>query len=214
MRMRKLHFFTFQAVVSPLPNSVLLRCCEGFVLESAKALRELHRDGIAHLDVRTSNVGFRIVKPGAGHGAAPARAARAVLIDLDRGVWDPDIAIHFSSSMSAQYDVPHDWPADVVFSAVRCDWRQWALMIWSLLVPGKERDIYSKRKAPLGPCPFAFLQGVICAPDVGIDEDALPREIAGWVGSPDIERAKLLHAELNTSDLTAEVRLDGVGSWG
>jgi hypothetical protein len=89
-------------------------------------------------------------------------------------------------------------------------------MIFSLLVPGKEHNIYSNRKAPLGPAgsmPLHFCEGVICAPDVGIDEDALLREIAGWVGSPDIERAKLLHVELNTLDLTAEVRLDGVGGW-
>jgi hypothetical protein len=83
------------------PHSVLLRCFKGFILESAKALRELHRDGIAHLDVHTFNVGFRIVKPRAGHDAAPARAARAVLIDLDLGVWDPSTAIHFSSPTGA-----------------------------------------------------------------------------------------------------------------
>ena len=203
--LNQLLFFTYQAVVPPLPSSILLKCFSGFVVETAKALRALHRANIAHLDMRAFNVGFRIVKPKAGEAA---RAARAVLIDLDRGSRTPNLEATFLTTC-AQYARP-DWPEEVVFSAARCDWRQWALMLWSLLVPAAEHAIYSEGNVLLGACPFAFLDGIIVRADVGADEDVLLKDIASWVDSAEMEQAKLMQAELNSSDLTTEVRL----GWG
>jgi hypothetical protein len=202
--LNQLLFFTYPAVVPPLPSSILLKCFRGFVIETAKALRALHNDGIAHLDVRTFNVCFRIVKPRTGE---VARAARAVLIDLDRGERTSNCEVFFPANC-AQYARPHGWPKEVAFSAARCDWRQWALMLWSLLVPAKEHTIYSEAKDPLGACPFPFLDGIICRHNVGVDEDQLLNEIAIWVDSAEMAQAKVLQAELNTSDLTTEVRLE------
>ena len=208
--LNQLTFFSYQAVVPPLPNSLLIKCFLGFAVETAKALHTLHREGIAHLDVRTFNVGFRIVKPRMGQGAAPGgRAARAVLIDLDRGTWNPGRVIAFQTKC-AQYARPRDWPIDMVFSAARCDWRQWALMVWSLLEPAAEPIIYSEAKDSSDACPFPFLHGIICKPKVGVDKDQVLNEITEWaqVDSPDMAHAKALQAELNTSDLTTEVMLE------
>jgi hypothetical protein len=204
IRLNGLLFFTYQAVVPPLSKNVVIKCFRGFVVETAKAIRAIHRGNIAHLDVRSFNVGYRIVKPRTGESA---RAARAVLIDLDRGSCTPSLEATFHTKC-AQYARPHGWPQEVVFSAARCDWRQWALMIWSLLDPAQEHLIYSEGKHPLGACPLAFLDGIICRPDVGVDEDELLDDITNWVDSAEMEQAKLMQRELNESDLTTEVRLE------
>ena len=201
VRLNQLLFFTYPVLLPPLPNTLLLKCFRGFVLETAKALHELHKEEIAHLDVRPFNVCFRLV---VNQGV---RAARAVLIDLDRGTWTSNREMNLCADC-AQYTPPRGWPKDVAFTAARCDWRQWALMLWSLLVPTVEHAIYSEEKDQLGSCPLAFLDAIICKHEVGMDEDLLLNEITSWVDSSEMEQAKLLQVELNTSDLATEVRLE------
>jgi hypothetical protein len=215
--MNNLDLFTYEAVVPPLPRSRLLKCFRGFVIETAKALRVLHGAGIAHLDVRIFNVGFRIVESStaaSAPGASAPAAVQAVLIDLDRGTRRLDGPVFFSSAKGAQYARPQSWPADVVFNATRCDWRQWALMVWSLLVPAlAEGDIYSG-KTDSETCPFLFLRSFLCEPDVEADEDVLIERILNWVDSVEVQQTRISQKGLDVSDLATEVRLSDVGGGG
>ncbi len=155
--MLSIHTFQEHALARALEN------LSWKVVETAKALQTLHIvqklhmvEKIAHLDVRTFYVGYTL-------RAGPDWSqliARAVFIDLDRGTAEIDNEVvlrHFS----VQSAMPSSWPKGVLFNARRCDWRQWALMVWSLLVNDADEvdKIYEGNLTMSG---FEFLDNILC----------------------------------------------------
>ena len=209
IRMRGLVFFTYNAVIPPLARARLSACFGDFVLETAKSLQRLHVDEMmAHLDIRTLNMGYTL---SAGQDGAPA-LARAVFIDLDRGTADIDHRVMLRTA-GVQCSKPTSWPKGVVFSAKRCDWRQWALMVWSVLAHGADevRSIYAGRVTESG---FAFLDDILAGATLDWDEiseaDLLDR-IRSWIASEEMERARESRPSLNTTTLVDEVRRPAQG---
>ena len=209
IRMRGLSFFTYDAIVPPLARARLSACFGDFVLETAKSLRKLHVDEkIAHLDVRTFNVGYTL---SAGEDGTPT-VARAVFIDLDRGTAGLWVTLCTSG---VQCSMPASWPAEVVFSAKRCDWRQWALMVWSVLAHDADevRSIYAGRITESG---FAFLDDILSGAKSDwdeISEAVLSEKIRAWIASDEMERARESRPTLSTTKLVDEVRRLPRGSW-
>jgi hypothetical protein len=204
--MRGLDFFTYSAVTPPLARARLIACFGDFVLKTAVSLRKLHVDQrIAHLDVRTNNVGYTLSAE-SGHDGTPTFAT-AVFIDLDRGTAKIDRPVTLRTS-GVECAIPSSWPTEVLFSAKRCDWRQWALMVWSVLVHDVEevRRIYAGKLIVSG---FEFLDEILSGVKSDWDEiseaDLLTR-INSWIESDDLECARESRPVLNTTKLVDEVR--------
>jgi hypothetical protein len=204
IEMRGLSFFTYDAVAPPLARTRLSACFGDFVLETARSLRRLHVDEkLAHLDVHTFNVGYSL----STEQDRTPRSARAVFIDLDRGTAKIDLPVTLRTA-GAQCAKPSSWPAGLVLSAKRCDWRQWALMVWSLLARDVDevRNLYSGRSAESG---FGFLDEILTGVKSDWDEMSeavLLERIREWITSDEVERVKEWRPAFNTTTLADEVR--------
>ncbi len=194
-----LKFFRFPAVEPPLSNTPILRCFSQFAIQSALGLRALHvYDQIAHLDVRTFNTCFLLA------GKENSEQAKIVFIDLDRSTQNLD-SKNRVSTVGAQYVKPPEWPNDVPFSARNCDWRQWALMLWSVLKPADEEIIYNGEINSSGQ---PFLDSILSGTLVGLDtksDTELVSIIQGWLQSPDFGEIKPVSAEFDSTTLTDQV---------
>jgi hypothetical protein len=159
VRIHGLHFFTFHAVEPPLSKARILSCFPEFVVKSAEALQVLHtKDKLAHLDIRTFNLGYILCDGG--------KEAKIVFIDLDSSTRELDDIAGSSKSKVEQRRKPDAWPIAVSYDVVRCDWRQWAMMIWSLLQLSQERKIY---EGQLRSCPYDFLDDILTGQETDLD---------------------------------------------
>jgi hypothetical protein len=194
-------FFVFRAVDPPLSNTRILRCFSEFATRSALSLRALHvHDEIAHLDVRTFNTCFILA------GEKNTEQAKVVFIDLDRSTPSLDSKQRVST-VCAQYVQPPEWPQDVLFSARNCDWRQWALMLWSVLEHADAEIIYAGRKCISGQ---RFLDAILSGALLSLDarsESELISMIEAWLLSPDFRKIKPSSADVDSTSLTDQVRL-------
>jgi hypothetical protein len=174
------------------------------VLKSAEALKELHTQGIAHRDIRTFNLAFMESKPGARKSDS---VFNVVFIDLDRGTERLYDLVGSSDESAAQTLKPDSWPEAVPFNAKRCDWRQWALMIWSVLVESAEEVdmIYSAKKDVSG---SEFLNDILSGRVSDWDDisvEALNTRLLSWLRSRAFKEFKSSCPSFNTSTLSAEV---------
>jgi hypothetical protein len=157
---------------------------------------------IAHQDVRTFNVGYTLRAEQHGTQAF----ARAVFIDLDRGTADIDLGVKLRTS-GVQCVKPSSWPKEVMFSAKRCDWRQWALMVWSVLAHDVDEvcSIYAGKLIMSG---FEFLDKILSGTQSDwddISEVELLNRVTSWITSDEMKRAKESRPVLNTTTLVEEV---------
>lgn len=67
------HFMQFPRLIFPLSREDASKCVVEWLKKTAEALETLHAVGLAHLDIRLENVGFRLTPDD----------VTAVLIDLD-----------------------------------------------------------------------------------------------------------------------------------
>jgi hypothetical protein len=196
-----LSFFGFPAVEPPLSDTCILRCFSRFAIQSALALRALHiYDQIAHLDVRTFNTCFILT------GKENSQQAKVVFIDLDRSTEDLDRKQRVST-VGAQYVQPPMWSEGVPFSARNCDWRQWALMLWSVLKHADAESIYSGELISSGQ---PFLDSILSGSLSGMDTKSDPELISminGWLLSTDFQNIKPSSADFDSTSLIDQVRL-------
>ena len=173
---RGIVFHEFDAILEPLNRSQLISCYGHFVQETAVQLKNMHvREKIAHLDIRTFNVGYYIDQGREKHPEQPV--VRAMFIDLDRGC-SVDEKVPARSTL-AQYQKPPEWPANEKFTAGCCDWRQWALMVWALLEDGD--SVYSGRLQCSG---MPFIDNILFGKVVNMDgwtDEELSRAINCWL---------------------------------
>ena len=173
---RGITFYEFDAIHEPLNRSQLLSCYGHFVQETAVQLKNMHiREKIAHLDIRTFNVGYCIDQGRENHPEQPV--VRAMFIDLERGCTvDEKVA---ARNTLPQYQKPPEWPVNEKFTAGCCDWRQWALMVWALLEDGD--SVYSGRLQCSG---MPFIDNIIFGKVVNMDgwtDEGLSRAISCWL---------------------------------
>lgn len=195
-RIKSLRFFDFPAVEPPLSREQICLCFSDFVVQSAIALRILHTTArIAHQDIRTFNIGYV---------RGPNREARVVFIDLDRSTFELTEPVATSKTIP-QYQKPAKWPTDVEFDALRSDWRQWALMIWSLLDRKLETRIYG---GGVTSSDMAFLDGILHGtgePFDAMSEESLVAELRDWLGSAAVQALKRADPHIDSSTLTEQV---------
>ena len=201
-----LSFFTYYAVrvIPPLTRARLSACFGDFVLETARSLQKLHVcEKMAHLDIRTFNVGYTL----SGGQDETSTIARAVFIDLDWGTHGIDKRVTLRTA-GVMYAKPRPWPTGVMFSAKRCDWRQWALMVWSVQARDADevRGIYAGKFTESG---FAFLDEILTGAKSDWDEISeaeLLERFKSWIASEEMLRAQESRPALNTTKLVDEVR--------
>ena len=198
-KIKALTFFGFPAVEPPLSRDQIFLCFSDFVLKSAIALRILHtKDKIAHQDIRTFNIGYIRVDG----------QARVVFIDLDGSTSElAGIVTSVTGNNCPQFQKPAYWPSDVKFDAQRSDWRQWALMVWSLLRRELEAKIYGGELAMSG---MAFLDTILHGTGQMLDsltEENLVAEVQTWLKSVDVQAVKKAMPHMDTSTLTEQVPL-------
>jgi hypothetical protein len=204
IHMRGLDFFTYTAVNPPLARARMSACFGDFVLNTAISLRKLHlNEKIAHLDVRTDNVGYILSDRQDG----TPMVVSAVFIDLDRGTRDIDLEVTLRT-YGVECAIPSSWPTEVLFSAQHCDWRQWALMVWSVLAHDvhEVRSLYAGRVTVSG---FVFLDEILAGTRSDwdeISEEVLSDRIKSWIASEDLKRARESRPDFNTTKLVDEVR--------
>lgn len=190
-----LTFFVFPGVEPPLSKARILSCFPDFLVKSAQALQILHiKDKLAHLDIRTFNLGYLLCKG--------EEEAKVVFIDLDTSTSALESSAGNSKSKIEQRRKPDAWPETVSYSVARCDWRQWAMMIWSLLELSQEENIYEGK---VRNCPYEFLEDVLTGKR--IDWDALSSaelvcELNRWLQSNDLQQTRHV---IGSSTLAAQV---------
>jgi hypothetical protein len=197
-RIKNHRFYVFPVVEPPLSKARILSCFPDFVVKSAEALQILHTlDGLAHLDIRTFNLGYILVNRG--------EDAKVVFIDLDSSTAELTNEAGNSESNVEQLRPPDSWPETVNFTVLRCDWRQWAMMIWALLQPSQEAKIYEGK---LRKCPFPFLEDILNG--ITTDWDSLSSaELIGkinlWLQSDSFKAIIDQDTRIGESSLVAQV---------
>lgn len=123
-------FYRFQLCLRPLKVAEALEIIVNFTSLVVLAIADLHKVGIAHLDIRLENICFK-------------SDGTAVLIDLDRSCEMTYLAKFLSSQWgnSEMYICP-----DKVWTAEKMDWRQLAIMILAIL-NGTDKAGYHQRPA-------------------------------------------------------------------
>jgi hypothetical protein len=159
VQIHDLKFFAFPGVEPPLSRARILSCFPDFVVKSAEALQILHiKDQIAHLDIRTFNLGYILCNEG--------KEAKIVFIDLDSSTDHLDSIAGDDKVKVEQRRKPDAWPTTVRYNMVRCDWRQWAMMIWALLQLSQEEKIY---EGQVRSCPYEFLEDILTGKETDLD---------------------------------------------
>jgi hypothetical protein len=159
VQIHDLKFFAFPGVEPPLSRARILSCFPDFVVKSAEALQILHiNDKLAHLDIRTFNLGYILCNEG--------KEAKIVFIDLDSSTDQLDSIAGDTKTKVEQRRKPDAWPTTVRYNMVRCDWRQWAMMIWALLQLSQEEKIY---EGQVRSCPYNFLEDILTGKETDLD---------------------------------------------
>ena len=106
----EVEYFKFPKLLKPLTEEEAKECLMCFAKGVFAAIKQLHEDGYAHLDIRLPNICIDPV------------TFEPVLIDLDRGGYCRDIADPEKYEKSCMYDLKGS-PAECY------DWRQFGLML-------------------------------------------------------------------------------------